>query len=173
MTEDSLFEAAFRDAFAARFAPLYRYLNRLTGDPELASDIAQQAFVRLFERGMMPDDPRVWLVTVAHNLFRDERRRSARRRRLLARRTADTTIADAAPAPDEAVLTAEQRATARAALARLSTRERQLLLLRYEGYSYAELAAATHVEPTSVGTLLARATVAFRRAVEGEGHASR
>ena len=38
-----------------------------------------------------------------------------------------------------------------------------LILLRAEGLSYAELAAALHLNATSVGTLLARAEEAFRK----------
>jgi len=35
-----------------------------------------------------------------------------------------------------------------------------------EGYSYRELAVALHLTETSVGTLLARARLAFRKAYE-------
>jgi RNA polymerase sigma factor (sigma-70 family) len=54
---------------------------------------------------------------------------------------------------------------ARTALDSLPLRDRQLLLLRYEGYSYRELASALDLTETSVGTLLARAKDAFRRAL--------
>lgn len=169
MTGEPHFEAAFREEFATRFAPLYRYLNRLTGDPDLAADIAQEAFVRLYQRGEMPADPKLWLVSVAHNLFRDERRRTTRRGRLLLRYTPEQD--SNRPEPDDALIRSEARSTARAALDRLAQRERMLLLLRHEGYSYQEIAAAIGVAPSSVGTLLARAVAAFRRAYEGGGHA--
>jgi len=42
-------------------------------------------------------------------------------------------------------------------------REGALLLLRSEGLSYAEVAAAVQVNPTSVGTLVSRAQQAFRK----------
>ena len=38
-----------------------------------------------------------------------------------------------------------------------------LILLRADGLSYAELAAALHLNPGSVGTLLSRADQAFRK----------
>jgi len=52
----------------------------------------------------------------------------------------------------------------RSALERLTLRERQILLLRHEGYRYREIAAALEVAPSGVGTMLARATAAFRKA---------
>jgi RNA polymerase sigma-70 factor (ECF subfamily) len=55
----------------------------------------------------------------------------------------------------------------RRALRRLPERQTQLLLLRQMGLSYAELADACGVAPGSVGTLLARAASAFRKAYEG------
>jgi len=51
----------------------------------------------------------------------------------------------------------------RSVLSVLSWREGALLLLRSEGLSYAEVAAAVQVSPTSVGTLLTRAQQAFRK----------
>jgi RNA polymerase sigma factor (sigma-70 family) len=163
---ESPFEGDFRAAFATRFPELIRYLHRLSGDAALASDIAQETFVRLYQRGEMPADARAWLVTVAHNLFRDECRRATRRRSLLARRDPAYTLADAPPAPDAALEGDERQRAVRAALDQLSERDRQLLLLRHEGYSYRELATVLSLVESSVGTLLARARVAFRRALE-------
>ena len=70
--------------FDARYKSLFRYLDRLTGDPDLAMDLAQETFVRLYRRGTMPDDPHAWLTTVATNLFRDDRRVRRRRDELIA-----------------------------------------------------------------------------------------
>jgi RNA polymerase sigma factor (sigma-70 family) len=163
---ESSFEGDFRAAFTTRFPELIRYLYRLSGDAALASDIAQETFVRLYQRGEMPGDARAWLVTVAHNLFRDERRRAGRRRHLLAQRDPAHTMGDEPPAPDAALECDERRQAVQAALNQLSERDRRLLLLRHEGYSYRELAAALSLVDASVGTLLARARSTFRRALE-------
>lgn len=165
---DEPFEAAFRALFATEHPSLYRYLDRTSGDPQLAADLAQEAFIRLYRRGSMPDVPRSWLVSVANNLLRDERRRVTRRLRLLARSAAGEEP-ESAPNAETRVIADERRRAVRAALDRLPERERRLLLLRHEGYSYRELAVALELNPASVGTLLARARSAFRAAVE-EGH---
>jgi DNA-directed RNA polymerase specialized sigma24 family protein len=48
------------EQFEQHYRRLYRYLDRLTGDPEQAADLAQETFVRLYQRGSMPDDTAAW-----------------------------------------------------------------------------------------------------------------
>lgn len=160
------FDAEFRAAFAARFAELFRIVDRYLGDAGLASDIVQETFVRLYRRGAMPDDLRAWLVSVALNQARDEQRGRARKQRLLQRFAPGELMADAAPSPEEDVLSAERRMLVRRALELLPPRDRALLLLREEGYSYRELSVALDLAEGSVGSLLSRAKSAFRRAYE-------
>ena len=162
------FEADFRAAFGERHAELFRVIDRYLGDASLASDIVQETFVRLYRRGTMPDDLRAWLVSVALNQARDEQRTRSRRLRLLRRRAPEEHMGDAAPSPEDDVLSAERRTLVRRALDTLPQRDRALLLLREEGYSYRELAVALEIVEASVGTVLARAKVAFRRAYESQ-----
>jgi RNA polymerase sigma-70 factor (ECF subfamily) len=166
----SSFERTFRRLFDEQFPSLFRYLDRLTGDPDLAADLAQEAFVRLYQRGSPPDDVRAWLAAVASNLLRDDRRRAARRGRLLDAHPGDAPLGTGPEAADAVIVADERRGTVRRALDRLPLRDRQILLLRHEGYSYREIAQAVDVAETGVGTLLARATAAFRRAFEESGH---
>ena len=153
--------------FQTSYRRLYRYLDRLSGDPELAADLAQEAMVRLYRRGELPESPEAWLVTVALNLFRNEKTTERRRHRLLSATLAEGAHADSAPSPDEAAGAEESRGRVRAALDALPERDRMLLLLRAEGYSYRELAGALELNEASVGTLLARARQTFRRAYGG------
>jgi RNA polymerase sigma factor (sigma-70 family) len=156
------FVAELEQLFHQRFAGLYRYLHRLSGDGALAEDIAQDAFTRLFERGEMPDEPMAWLVTVATNLLRDDRRRSSRRLRLMASAGDDVGRSARLPEPDVTVVRAERQRQVREALDRLSPRDRQVLLLRHTGFSYREIAVALAMPETSVGTTILRAGAAFR-----------
>src|SRR6476659_9270527 len=68
----SLFERYSRD--------VYRFALYLSGDPSLAEEIAQETFVRAWA---MPGEVRggtvkAYLLTIARNLYRAERKRSAR-----------------------------------------------------------------------------------------------
>lgn len=158
------FHDDFLELFNAHFHRVYRYLDRLSGEPDLAADLTQEAFVRLYRRGAAPDAPVAWLITVATNLFRNARSTRARRTRLLTTARGAALVADPPPSPAQAVDAAEAGRRVREALDRLPDRERRLLLLRAEGYSYRDIAIALELNDASVGTLLARAKRAFRTA---------
>lgn len=165
-----LLDSEFTALFHAHFPRLRRYLARLSGDPDLAADLAQEAFVRLYRRGDLPEAPGAWLVTVAMNLLRNTRNTRARRQRLLDASGGADVLA-VAPSPLEDPDAGVERGRVRATLARLAERDQQLLLLRAEGYSYRDMAQALALNEASVGTLLARAKEAFRRIWEGNAHA--
>jgi RNA polymerase sigma-70 factor (ECF subfamily) len=173
--EDALPEATpsfhdqFVELFDAHFPRLFRYLNRLSGERELAADVAQEAFVRLYRRSALPDTPGAWLVSVAMNLLRNEKSARSRRLRLLTPERGARVLSDPAPSPEEGAAASDARRRVRVALDRLPEREQRLLLLHAEGYSYRETAAALELNEASVGTLLARARRAFREAYE-EAH---
>jgi RNA polymerase sigma-70 factor (ECF subfamily) len=59
---------------------------------------------------------------------------------------------------------ADARHRVRFAIDLLPERERRLLLLHAEGFSYRDIASALQLNEASVGTLLARARTAFRNA---------
>ena len=162
------FEEEFRRLFDQQFPSLFRYLHRLTGDGDLADDLAQEVFVRLYHRASFPEDTRGWMGAVAHNLLRDHKRTAKRRLHLVATRVGALTPGPPAHA-DEKLLVDERRTAVRRALDGLSERERRMLLLRHEGYSYREIASAVGVKETSVGTLLLRATDAFQNAFRESG----
>jgi RNA polymerase sigma factor (sigma-70 family) len=170
--DDPVMHRSFDDRFVALFDEHYprllRYLDRLSQDPDVAADVAQDAFVRLYQRGSVPDMPGAWLVSVAMNLFRNVRTTRSRRLRLLTKARVAYAQADPAPAPDAGVEARETRARVRLALDRIPDRERRMLLLRAEGYSYREIAVALDVNERSVGTLLARAARTFSEGY-GEG----
>lgn len=156
------FDAFFDDVFPS----LFRYCNRLTGDADAAEDLAQETFVRFVREGVEgpPKALRVWLFKVATHLIRDRYRVRENRRRLL-----EENPVRPSPSPDPAADAerSETVAAVRRALDELDPRDRQLLLMRSEGFSYREMADAVGVKETSIGTLLARAQGRFVDAYEG------
>ena len=166
------FDELFREEFARRYASLFRYVDRLSGDPDLAADIAQEAFIRLYRRGGMPENTGSWLAVVARNLFHNARSKSARRRVLLEQEKARQSGVDTNTSPEVDFETARRRKTVRSALDELPQREREMLILRYEGHSYREISRILDINEASVGTLLVRAKEAFRLALEGRDDAT-
>jgi len=160
----SSFHERFVRLFDANSDRMFRYFNRLAGESELAADLVQEAFVRLYQRGSMPDSPEAWLITVGMNLLRNEKTTRSRRLRLLTPARGDHALGDPPASPEDAATAAESRRQVRAALERLPERDRQMLLLQAEGYHYREIAAALRLNEASIGVMLARARVAFREA---------
>lgn len=156
----------FESLYRQLHPPLLRYLVRLTGEPDAAEDVAQEAFLRLHARPeLRGEDARLWLYTVATNLVRDRGRTQTRRRRLLE----VTPVAPSGrPLPDEELERAEAVERVRGALDQLAERDRQILLMRQEGFRYEEIARAVAVAPGSVGTLIARALKRFAALYRGD-----
>ena len=161
----------FDATFDEHYPGLVRYCQRLTADRDVAEDIAQESLLRLFTKGVSgpASGIRAWLFKTATHLVRDRYRVEENRRRLLE-------VNPVRPQqPESAELSLERgeaRAKARAALDALSPRDREILLMRYSGFSYREIAEAVGVAATSVGTLLARAEKRFARAVADAGEAA-
>ena len=149
------FDALFDDVYPS----LFRYCNRLTGDPDQAADLAQEAFFRLLDRGAEGTEAglRSWLFMVATNLVRDQGRTRETRRRILA----GFPPPENAPGPDRDLARAEEIRRVRKALKVVSERDGEMLLLRQEGFSYREIAEIAGVSHRSVGTILARALQRF------------
>lgn len=149
----------YRALYEKIYPALFRYIDRLVGDPDVAEDVVQEALVRLLGRPELDgEDARLWTFTVAMNLVRDRGRAVTRRRRLLESVPVD---GPRRPLPDEELERSERIQAVRDALAMLPERDRRMLLMREEGFRYTEIATAVDVAPSSVGTLIARALKRF------------
>lgn len=156
------FQAVYRELYPS----LSRYVHRFTGDTDAAADIVQDSFLRLLEHDLPRDEVRPWIFVVATNLARDRVRKKERRRRLL---VANQERTGAANSPLDDLERTERIELVRKALERLSERDRQMLLMREEGFRYTEIAEAVGVRSTSVGALVARALKKFSAAYEAVG----
>src|SRR5262245_34565702 len=159
-TEVSDVAADFDALFAAYYRRLTRLLYRVTGDTARAEEFASEAFWRLHDKPPR-DDTNIegWLYRTGLRLALDYLKKERRR----ARYEAIAFLFGVAPNPHQAVEQQEKQARVRQVLASLKPVQAAMLLLRSEGLSYAELAAALNLNPASVGTLLARAGQAFKK----------
>ena len=156
---------AARDLFREHGAAIYRFAAILVRHHQDAEDVVQETFVKLLahlDAGGDLSNARGWLFTVAAHAARDRQRR--RMRWIPWTPAHDRRVAPPA-LPDED----GRLSRARAALRRLPDRDRLLLLLRAQGLSYRDIAAAADLNPTSVGRLLARA-VARWAGTQKDGH---
>lgn len=146
-----------------------RYLTLQTGDGELAQDLAQETFARLYEfRAAHPARAVsvAWLYTVARRLAIDHWRAVGARPKVSP--LDENTRVGAGEAPDQHVVLREQVA---AVLARMPEPERQCLILFYfEDWSLDTIARALDLSPVTVRVRLYRARGRFRDLwIEGAG----
>jgi RNA polymerase sigma-70 factor, ECF subfamily len=163
--------ASIERLFAEYHGSLVRMLYRRTGDHDRAEDLAQEVFARAL--ATPPDNPRPWLFAVALNLVRDDGRRAVRQGRRLELLKGETPAA--ATGPDEEFEKAEKVRAVRSALDGLREVDREVLLLKAEGFDYDEIAATTGLSRGAIGTTLARARkrlVESYRAQEKGKHAA-
>ena len=156
--------ADLTELFEQYYGSLVRMLYRRTGDRDRAEDLAQETFARAV--AAPPNNPRPWLFAVALNLVREDGRRSVRQGRRLELLRAEATPAQG---PDDDFDRNERSAAVRAALATLTERDREALLLKAEGFDYGEIAATLGLSKGAVGTTLARARRRLVEAYRTEG----
>jgi len=164
---DAAFEAAFEEHWSWVCSALYR----IVGDWDEAEDLALEVFWRLYYRP--PQDWSglgSWLYRVATNRGLNALR-ARKRRQDYEKKAGKLRMERDAPA-DPAIETERQveRQQVRSVLAKMKPRAARILLLRYLGLSYAEIASVLEIVPGSVGTLLARAEREFERHYRALGY---
>jgi RNA polymerase sigma factor (sigma-70 family) len=152
------FDRLYRDARD----DVYAYAATLLRDRAAAEDVTAAAFERAYRRRSSFDarrgSARAWLFGIARHAALDELRR---------RRRAAGLPADPPGESEDVAELAARRDAVRAALGRLSARERELIALRfYAGLSHVELAAVVGISASNAGTLVHRAMTKLREAVD-------
>jgi RNA polymerase sigma factor (sigma-70 family) len=158
------FDALYRETASDVFA----YVLTLLRDRAAAEDVTAAAFERAYRRQSRFDpqrgSPRAWVFGIARNAALDELRARKRSAALLADPEDPDAPGAASEADDdgEAVL---RRATVRAALATLDSRERELIALKFHaGLSNAEIAKVLGISVANAGTRVHRAVTRLRKA---------
>lgn len=149
--------AAFSVLLDRHLAGVQAYVFRMTDNRADAEDVAQETFLRVWDRARTFQEGRVrvstWLYRIAHNLCVDAFRR---RREFVEDGLA--TLADErySGLPDS--IAEERRAAVRAAVAELPERQRAALVLcQLQGWSNRDAAVVLEVSVDALESLVARA----------------
>lgn len=174
--------AGQRDAFAALVhrhqQPVFSITCRLTGDREVARELAQETFLRAYrslstfdlERPFAP-----WLYRIATNLGLNW----LKRRRLATvsleqaapgwENRFERELADSSPGPEALILQAERQARLWQEIAALPPEFRAVIELRHvQGLSYEEIARVLSISLGSVKSRLFRARQRLRKRLRDE-----
>lgn len=155
----------FQLLFKEHYPSVVRKILCLVADRSAAEDLAQEAFLRLYRNP--PDNldsVGAWLHRVSTRLAYDYlRQRSRREERDALEMSRQTDDQWSAPSNEHFVIRNWERDVVKRVLQKLSERDREALLLKEQGYSYAEIAERLEVNPKIVGSLIMRATARFKK----------
>ena len=170
-----------RDAFDILMRKYYpRILNfvyRFLGNQQLSEDLTQDVFMKVYKsaRRYRPRSQfQTWLYTIAKNTCLNELRRNRRQMASIDEpvtadeRVIKREIPDSRADPAGKFLQKEKKALIQAAINDLPENQRiAVLLRRYEGFSYAEIAATLNATEKAVKSLLSRARVNLNNKLSG------
>jgi RNA polymerase sigma-70 factor (ECF subfamily) len=161
VTDIPVGERVADDGFTALYLDAYEvvtgYAYQLTRDPEVAKDVAQEAFTRLLARWVTVREPRAYLFHVTTNLVRDSWKARQRRDRLVDLLQHETPTV--AVPPDRGLADA---------VSRLPRRHCEVVLLfYYSDLPLAEVALVVRRPEGTVKRLLAEARQRLAIALEG------
>jgi RNA polymerase sigma factor (sigma-70 family) len=154
-------DETFQDLFKLHYSYIVRKAMIIVKEQSAAEDIAQEVFVKLYHTDRKTIDNLLgWLtkaaVHTAYNHIRTEKRHEARKdKQKIYENSSVASIEDR-------YITLEEIHEAQNTLMKLSERDRDLLVMKYSGYSYEEIAESKGMEKNSIGTFLARAKKRFK-----------
>jgi RNA polymerase sigma-70 factor (ECF subfamily) len=149
--------------------PLIAFAKSICGDIETARDAVQDTFLSLARKPPAGEVESLapWLFTVCRNRLTSLQRKN---QRLVPMETMTLPeAADPAPSPSAAAENRETSSRLTQLMSTLPTRQQELLRLKFQGgLSYRDIAAATGLTVTNVGTLLHQALESLRRKYHAE-----
>jgi RNA polymerase sigma-70 factor (ECF subfamily) len=167
-------EAAFHAFYAETSRPLWAFICKTCGKPELADDFLQETYLRFLRApNLKGDGPlrKAYLYKIATNLMTDHWRTTAREQRLMVASHSDEEFRGEGASVQKD--TAEALIVGRdltGAFQQLKPMERSLLWLAYvEGSEHREIAAALGLRQKSIRVLLFRARQKFAQILKRRG----
>ncbi len=167
---------AFEELMLRYQGRLVTVLSHVVGSRDQAEELAQEVFLRVFRarKSYVPGAKfSTWLFTIANNVASNALRTRSRRREVnLDARESGPTGANplegmvevsSGQIPARQLDKAEMRDVVRMAVEALNDRQRIAVLLnKFEGMSYADIAQTMNLSPQAIKSLLSRARVNLR-----------
>lgn len=172
--------AAFEELVLRYQARLLAVLEHLCGKRDLAEDLAQDVFLRVYKarKRYKPDSKfSTWLFTIANNVASNARRGMARHKEVNVEGSASgplgvnpieqMALAASGQMPTRQLDKSEMRDIVQSAVGALSERQRlAVLLAKFEEMSYADIGEVMNLSPQAVKSLISRARATLREVLE-------
>lgn len=155
------------DYYKAHASEIYKYIYALSGRPEIADDVLQEAFYRAYTHleSFTGQNLRAWLYRIAHNVYIDYYRKEKRSQ------PQDTEFFVNIPGASDVekdMIKQEHLAAVFRQIENLPPQQKQALLLHsIHQLSYAEIATVLEVSESSVKSLIFRARAKLKQKVKG------
>ncbi|HEX3589043.1 MAG TPA: SigE family RNA polymerase sigma factor [Pseudonocardiaceae bacterium] len=163
--------ATFPDFVGEHLDELVRYATALTCDPHLAQDVVQEVLIRVhrnWSRIGKVDEPAAYVRRMLVNEYLSWHRRRANHDLAVPDPAARTT-----PSVDDPATGLAERDAMRARIARLSRRQRAVIVLRYyENLTDPEIAQVLRCTPATVRSHVSHALAALRAQESADGRAA-
>lgn len=171
---------AFEELVIRYQGQVYNLCLRMTGNPEDAADMTQEAFLKVWKHldGFQFDAAfATWLYRLVSNCCLDFLR--SQKRRPTVSLTVENEedgeqimdVADAQPTPEEAAISNEEKEQLHLAMSQLDDEQRQILTLRVvNDLSYADIAEILEIKEGTVKSRLSRARENLRKKLSEIGN---
>lgn len=161
--ERPISDVTFEDLFKQNYVYVVKQIVWIVKSQTIAEELAQEVFLQLYRNDWKSIEHLPgWLIKsstyVAYKYLRSEKRHQAR---------VDKTIqyheVQHISSLDDDWIRKEEITKVQMVLSNMNERDRTILLMKFSGFQYKEIAEVLQIDISSIGTLLVRAKQKFRK----------
>lgn len=156
---------AFNKIYTENYQVLYRIACKTLNNKDIASDIVQDVFMYLHEKlqnAYQIEHPRTWLSKAVYNRCIDHLRKP--------RRNVGVETIQHYAIKENLLEKQEISVAIKAALEKLKFKEKMLVVLYSEGFSYKEMSDSTGIKMSSIGGTLSRTLKKMKKELTIQGY---
>ncbi len=160
----------FEKIYYKYYSEIYRFAFRLSMSKTDSQDLLQDAFTKLFKmtkNGAKLTNPKSWLYKVVLNQWRNTYNQAKLRRDKLNQMDMYN---DNRQTPESDYIKNEKLKLTLDCLSEIQMKDKDILLLYHDGFSYSEIADILEIKETSVGKTLSRALQNFKQILKTTQH---
>ncbi|ABS24123.1 RNA polymerase sigma factor SigX [Bacillus cytotoxicus] len=156
-------DMTFEDIFKQYYVYAVKQILWIVKNQPIAEELAQEVFLQLYHSDWKAiENIPGWLIKsstyAAYNHLRSEKRHQAKINKEIQYHDVQNVSS-----LDDDWIRKEEITKVQMILNKMNDRERTLLLMKFSGFQYKEIAAILQIEISSIGTLLVRAKMKFRK----------